>query len=155
VGTNKFIRIIWEGASPSPSPPEKVNKFKQTARSVNKYQIIAKIGRVHVPEKPIHTAGHVYRHFDNDNGYQSTRYTVMSSLGHLVTSKHYEWAMLNYTCEADEAGNGYTASFVAVEIFSGHPMIRPPKLRLRVQNSVGMQIFRVTTIVQNLGAPDP
>jgi len=60
--------------------------------------------------------------------------------------------MLNYAGEADEAGNGYTASFVATAIF--HPMIRPPKLRLGAQNSVGMWILRVTTNVQNLGTPD-
>jgi len=65
--------------------------------------------------------------------------------------------MLNYAGEADEAGNGYTAAFVAAAIFQD-TMIRPPKLRLGplgAQNSVGMRIFRVTTNVQNLGAPYP
>jgi len=53
------------------------------------------------------------------NGYQSTRHTVKSSHGHLVTNQH---------CT---------------------------KLRVGAQNSVGMQILRVTTNVQNLGAPEP
>ena len=63
--------------------------------------------------------------------------------------------MLNYTGEADETGNGYTASFAAAAIFQDTPMIQPPKLRLGAQNAVGMQILRVTNNVQNLGAPDP
>jgi len=33
----------------------------------------------------------------------------------------YGWAMLNYAGEADEAGNGYTVSFVAAAIFQNTP----------------------------------
>jgi len=73
----------------------------------------------------------------------------------ITRSSRHKQALLNYAGEADEAGNGYTASFLAAAIFQDTPMIRPPKLRLWVQNSVGMWIFRVTTNVQNLGAPDP
>ena len=66
--------------------------------------------------------------------------------------------MLNYAGEVGEAGSGYTCTLYSFICgsgnFSGHPMIRPPKLGLGTQNSVGMLILRVTTIVQNLGTPD-
>jgi len=62
--------------------------------------------------------------------------------------------MLNYAGEADEASNGHTASLVAAAIFQDTPMIRPLKLRLGAQNSVGMRILRVTTNVQNLSVSD-
>jgi len=49
---HKFITIIWGGGKPPPQTPplEKINKMKQTARSVNKTKLEQKIGRVHVPE---------------------------------------------------------------------------------------------------------
>jgi len=50
---------------------------------------------------------------------RSSRHTVISSQASTVQS--YGWAMLNYEGEADEAGNGYTASFVAAAIFQDTP----------------------------------
>jgi len=51
---------------------------------------------------------------------RSSRYTVISSQASTIQS--YGWAMLNYAGEADEAGNGYTATFVAVAIFQDTPL---------------------------------
>jgi len=42
-------------------------------------------------------------------------------LSQASTVQNYRWAMLNYAGEADEAGNGYTASFVAAAIFQDPP----------------------------------
>ena len=88
--------------------------------------------------------------FDSQLVTQSSRHTVMLSLGQLVTgaffsqshvitqsSRHkvislqastlqsYGWAMLNYAGEAGEAGNDYTSSFAAVAIFQDTPWSDP------------------------------
>ena len=86
-------------------------------------------------------------------GYQSTRHTVISSqastvqiklrVGHAKLCRRGGWRgqwLYSFIC-----GSGN---------FSGHPMIRPPKLGLGAQNSAGMRILRVTTNVQNLDTPD-
>jgi len=53
---HNFITIIWEGQT---HPFKKINKFKQSALSVNKYKIRAKVQNV----GRVHMAGRVYRHF--------------------------------------------------------------------------------------------
>jgi len=50
---------------------------------------------------------------------ESSRHMVILSQASTVQS--YEWAKLNYAGKTDEAGNGYTASFVAVTIFQDTP----------------------------------
>jgi len=90
---------------------------------------------------------------NSSHGHLVTRsncHTVISAQASIVQS--HGWAMLNYAGEASEVGNGYTASFAAATIFQDTPMIRPPKLGLGAQNSVGMQILSAN--VQNLCAPD-
>ena len=75
----KFITIIWEGAL---HRLEKINKFKQTARSVISTKLEQKIGRVHVLEKPIHTASHVYRQIGTH------MHTAGRVYRHFVVCKH-------------------------------------------------------------------
>jgi len=145
-----LVVVLW---CPALSLSPSVTALRWESYQSTRHMVISSHGHV-VTQSTRHKSTHRRRVFS-----QSTRDTVKSSHSHLVTSEHfaqsYGWAMLKYAGEADETGNGYIQLYLRQRQFFRTPRDQITKLRLWAQNSVGMQILKVTTNVQNSGALDP